>query len=213
MFGVLLVLHKQRKRAGDAPEEGNQENEKDSTGKDAKVQKTDAEWKKTLTPEQYRVTRQKDTEKPFTGQYWNTKTAGIYRCVCCGAAVRVGRQVRRRLRLAEFLSADRQERHPGIDRQKLQHGSRRSGLQALRRASRPRLQRRPPTDRPSLLHQFGVVEARSEGWKKRRKKEKRKRPKGEEVTPMCRKATMKTTWGDSSTAAPRGVNCSEENQR
>lgn len=49
-----------------------------------KIEKTDEEWKKTLTPEQYHVLREKGTERAFTGKYADTHDPGMYRCVGCG---------------------------------------------------------------------------------------------------------------------------------
>jgi peptide-methionine (R)-S-oxide reductase len=48
------------------------------------VNKTDAEWKKMLTPEEYQIARHQGTEAAFTGQYWDNHEKGIYYCVCCG---------------------------------------------------------------------------------------------------------------------------------
>lgn len=48
-----------------------------------KVQKTDAEWREQLTPEQYKVTRKHGTERAYTGPNWDNKDEGIYRCICC----------------------------------------------------------------------------------------------------------------------------------
>lgn len=65
--------------AAETPTDG----EKSDKQKD-KVIKSDAAWRKILTPQQFRVTRRKGTEQPFRGAYWKTKKDGIYQCVCCG---------------------------------------------------------------------------------------------------------------------------------
>lgn len=56
----------------------------EGTSMTGKIVKTDAEWRKELTPEQYNVLRQKGTERPFTGEYWRTDTPGLYLCAGCG---------------------------------------------------------------------------------------------------------------------------------
>jgi peptide-methionine (R)-S-oxide reductase len=50
-----------------------------------KIEKPEEEWQRELTPEQYRVLREKGTERAFTGEYWNEKSAGTYVCAGCGA--------------------------------------------------------------------------------------------------------------------------------
>jgi peptide-methionine (R)-S-oxide reductase len=52
-----------------------------------RVVKTDEEWRRLLTPEQYRVTREKGTERAFTGKYWDCHEDGTYRCACCQAVL------------------------------------------------------------------------------------------------------------------------------
>ncbi len=49
--------------------------------------RSDAEWQKMLTAEQFEVCRRKGTERAFTGRYWDCHDAGVYRCSCCGAAL------------------------------------------------------------------------------------------------------------------------------
>jgi peptide-methionine (R)-S-oxide reductase len=49
-----------------------------------KIRKSDEEWQKELTPEQYRIARKKGTERAFTGKYNDSKEPGLYTCVCCG---------------------------------------------------------------------------------------------------------------------------------
>src|SRR5690349_2661857 len=49
-----------------------------------KIVKSEADWRSQLTPEQYRIARQQGTERAFTGEYWDTHTKGVYKCIGCG---------------------------------------------------------------------------------------------------------------------------------
>jgi peptide-methionine (R)-S-oxide reductase len=52
---------------------------------DEKIDKSDEQWREQLSPEEFHVTREAGTERAFTGRYWDTKTKGLYKCVCCGS--------------------------------------------------------------------------------------------------------------------------------
>ncbi len=66
---------------------GEREPRKAEAAKGYAVQKTEAEWKQQLSPEQFHVLREKGTERAFTGKYWKTKDAGTYHCAACGQAL------------------------------------------------------------------------------------------------------------------------------
>jgi peptide-methionine (R)-S-oxide reductase len=81
LLGAVLVVAALG-LAGRGPSGGM--NERIGVPMNGRVEKTDAEWRKVLTDEQFHVARQKGTERAFTGAYWNTKDDGVYQCVCCG---------------------------------------------------------------------------------------------------------------------------------
>ncbi len=85
---IALLIAKAAGAVQSSPAQSSAEKENNADDEEeSPVYKTDAEWKKLLTRKQYRVARLGETEPPFKGKYWKTKTPGTYRCVCCGAAL------------------------------------------------------------------------------------------------------------------------------
>ena len=81
--GVICSVLMALVYAGSAPDKKNTPRSRRPKMSD-KVIRSNKEWKRLLTPLQYKITRKKASERPFTGKYYNFKGEGIYQCVCCG---------------------------------------------------------------------------------------------------------------------------------
>ena len=80
LAAAIVVVAQQTNRVSPAPVT----NSISTMSNTNQVNKSDADWKKELTPEQFRVLREKGTERAFTGQYWDNHAAGSYKCAGCG---------------------------------------------------------------------------------------------------------------------------------
>ncbi|XP_031499919.1 peptide methionine sulfoxide reductase B1, chloroplastic [Nymphaea colorata] len=84
-FSLALSSRSNKNRRGMGSSPSAMSKEQASQGKVDNSKVSDDEWRKRLTEQQFYVTRQKGTERAFTGEYWNTKTPGTYHCICCDA--------------------------------------------------------------------------------------------------------------------------------
>ena len=128
-----------------------------------KVQKSEAEWRKELTPMQYAVLREKATERPFSGEYEHEHRAGTYTCAGCGQTLfESDAKFNSGCGWPSFTAAGGGEPCRRGARRQPRHGPHRGAVLEVQRPSRPRVRGRPRPDRPALLHQFGRAEAAAE---------------------------------------------------
>jgi peptide-methionine (R)-S-oxide reductase len=95
--GLLALFYRKERPLPDAAQGGSgsevnlvifaDDGKRKATAPVKKVLRSEAAWQKQLSPEEFAVTRQKGTERPFTGRYWDNHEKGLYRCVCCGNAL------------------------------------------------------------------------------------------------------------------------------
>ena len=117
------------------------------------VTHTDAEWRKLLTPEQFRVMRDHGTEPPGSCALNHEKRAGKFTCAGCGQELFVSKQKFESGTGWPSFNDPARRRGRDLDRPSLRHGAHRSALQPLRQPPRPRLRGRPAADASALLHQ------------------------------------------------------------
>jgi peptide-methionine (R)-S-oxide reductase len=118
-----------------------------------KVVKTDEEWKKELTADQYNVCRMKGTERPFTGEYYQTKTPGVYTCSCCGAELfDSNTKYDSGSGWPSFYQPTDKDKGAGRHRPQPWHDTHRSDVQELRRTPGPCVSRWPQAYGPEVLH-------------------------------------------------------------
>ncbi len=128
-----------------------------------KVAKTPEEWKKQLTPAQYGVTRKKNTEFAFSGEYNDFDKDGVYHCVCCGNALFSSEtKFHSGSGLAKLLGADRGGEYRSRNRQHFWHAPHGSFVQEVRCPLGARVRRRSGPHPLALLHQFGGAEIHTE---------------------------------------------------
>ena len=128
-----------------------------------KVEKSEAEWRKELTPMQYAVLREKATERPFSGEYEHEHRQGTYTCAGCGQTLfESDAKFDSGCGWPSFTAARAGEPCRRGARRQPWHGPHRGVVLEVQRPSRPRVRGRPRPDRTALLHQFGGAEAAAE---------------------------------------------------
>ena len=119
--------------------------------------KTDAEWREQLTPEQYHVTRKAGTERAFSGEYCDCHEDGVYTCVCCGTELfDAETKFDSGTGWPSFYQPLKPENVGEKEDKSLWMRRVGGGVLKLRRASGPRVPRRPCAHRSSLLHELGI---------------------------------------------------------